>query len=372
MYPNILPANFYTPEGNIILPSTNIYQYQLPTLPSFPSLPNVVFQDRFLQSTQQPFFQDRFLQQAEPMIPSTYLEPTQIAKTLTSGSLDNLTNIVTPPTFTTVTEKYQILNLLGKGGQGAVYKAVKDGKIIALKVIDITDKNAEQATREIRALEKISQPECHPFLACYYNHFLDQMNRKLYIEMEYLEGKMLFPQWSSQFSGEFLYSNLLLVMDDLCTALMYVHSKGIIHRDIKPNNILISNENIPKLIDFGISCFTINCSSPGGNDMQCCKKDPGTLQYMAPETYVLRESYFTTDVWGLGVSIYVAATGFYPFNFTNARTIDDFRNIVVNQPIVPINTPNLRFNRIINSCLNKDYLTRISVEELQKLVRSVF
>jgi len=264
-------------------------------------------------------------------------------------------------------EKYRLIQKIGSGGQGSVYEAENkmNGRIVALKVLNIDSKNINSASRELATLEKISTPACHPFIVCYYNHYFDQINRQLFIEMEYIEGLTL-AKWARKFTGPSLHNKLLLAIDDLCKALLFIHSQGIIHRDIKPENIIITTENVPKLIDFGLSCFTQVCYQ----NVACCKQDPGTFPYMAPETYAVRESYFVTDVWSLGVSFFVVSTGLYPFNFSNAKTIDEYRYIVLNNRPLALTTPNEKLNMIVNSCLNPNPATRITIPQIQAIIRS--
>jgi serine/threonine protein kinase len=263
--------------------------------------------------------------------------------------------------------KYKEIEKIGSGGQGAVYKVqnLVNSRIVALKVVNITSRNASDAVKELASLERISKPTCHPFLACYYDHYFDSINKKLFIEMEYIEGQAL-NAWSKKFTGPTLYNNLLLVLDDLCKALSFIHSQGIIHRDIKPENIIVTNDNIPKLIDFGVSCFTILCYE----NLACCKQDPGTLPYMAPETYYLRESYYATDLWSLGVTFFVLATGLYPFNFSNAKTLEEYRAVVLNNRPLALTSPNEKLNLIVNSCLIRDPRTRITIPQIQDIIRA--
>lgn len=263
--------------------------------------------------------------------------------------------------------KYTLVEKIGSGGQGAVYKALNkvNGKIVAVKILNIDSRSIGNASQELSTLEKISIPNCHPFLICYYDHYYDLLNRHLFIEMEYIEGLVL-SQWAKNFTGPSLHNKLLLVIDDLCKALSFIHSQGIIHRDVKPENIIVTHDNIPKLIDFGLSCFPTPCYI----NLPCCKKNPGTLPYMSPETYSMQESYFASDIWSLGVTMFGIATGLYPFNFSRAKTLEEYSAIVLNSRPLTLTTPNEKLNTIVNSCLNPDPFTRITIPQIQAIIRS--
>ena len=304
-----------------------------------------------------------------PLLPTSPEYPTlpYSPNTLRTTPVNSLKVYSTLNNLSRGLEKYTLLEKIGSGGQGSVYKAVNktNGKIVALKILNIDSRNINEASQELSALEKISTPNCHPFLTCYYDHYYDSINRQLFIEMEYIEGLVL-SSWSRQFTGQELHNKLLLVIDDLCKALSFIHSQGIIHRDVKPENIIVTNDNIPKLIDFGISCLSMLCYA----NLPCCRQDPGTLPYMAPETYSLRESYYASDIWSLGVTIFVVATGLYPFNFSRAQTMAEYRTVVLNNRPLALTTPNEKLNSIVNSCLNPNPLTRITIPQIQAIIRS--
>src|SRR5207249_3713394 len=98
---------------------------------------------------------------------------------------------------------------------------------------------------------EISKPQCNPFLACYYNHFYS--DDKLYIVSEFIDGVTLDVYCDNLFSQKEyskLYRHLLLIVKDIVTGLKLVHGKGIIHNDIKPQNIIIDKDLTPKLVDF--------------------------------------------------------------------------------------------------------------------------
>ena len=117
-------------------------------------------------------------------VPATLLEDSN-AGSLVSTAVQENPILMAPNSFLPLygVNKYNLLEKIGSGGQGSVYRAENkiNGRIIALKVITVTDKNANDIKRELISLEKISLPSCHPFLACYYDHYLDQVNRFMFI-----------------------------------------------------------------------------------------------------------------------------------------------------------------------------------------------
>ena len=264
-------------------------------------------------------------------------------------------------------DDYLVIQILGSGGQGEVRKVRRksDGKVIALKILNVewgSDK-FNQAMNEVAMLEEISKPQCNPFLACYYAHYYDFVNNKFLIEMEFIEGttldKFIFNTESSNRN-----KYLLLILKDLITAIKLVHSKGIIHSDIKPDNILITKDLVPKLVDFGAGCKTSLCDK----EVQCCRGFVGTARYLSPEVITQRTRYFSSDIWSLGVTLYYCATKKYPFNF---GTIQDYQNIIriiISDTIIPLNTNNQLLNEIVNESLIKNPFNRISPEEISDML----
>ena len=272
---------------------------------------------------------------------------------------------------------YELLGKLGSGGQGTVWKArVKStGNIIALKIIKIKGTYnerqviANQTKIEIDNLVKISSPRCQPYLACYYASHFDPMRSEMLIEMEYVEG-MDLDKWARQNKSKpYFYAYLMAIMIKLCEAIQHINNLGLIHRDIKPQNILIRKDE-PVLVDFGLACQSKICRT-GTPDLSftCCYGKAGTPVFMAPET-IEDKSYFVTDIWGLGATIYYVASGRYHYPFVNVNdTKEVLQTIIYQQPFL-LNTPSYKLNNAINSCLNKNYLNRITVDQLLSLLLS--
>ena len=275
---------------------------------------------------------------------------------------------------------YLSIEILGAGAQGSVEKVrrKRDGQIVAIKVI--TSKNIEKAKMEVEILEEISRPQCNPFLACYLGHFYDFENGKFVIEMEYIPGKSLlkFIRETSSDTAESrssvparassskVYRYLLLILRDLVTGLELVHSKGIIHSDIKPDNIIITPNLVPKLVDFGLGCKASIC-----NGKECCDKElVGTPQFVAPETITRHVRYFASDIWSLGVTLYYCAVNNYPFPFRGLGTPEILGTIARSEPN-KLDTTNELLNDITNRCLIKNPFDRIFLSEISEKLKNI-
>jgi len=203
----------------------------------------------------------------------------------------------------------EILELLGQGGMGAVYKARQKqlDRLVALKILPPeVGQNAafaERFTREARSLAKLNHPEIvtvHEF-----GHTEDGL---YYFLMEYVDGTDLRHIIQA---GELTSDQALAIVPKICEALNYAHKKGIVHRDIKPENILLDTEGNVKIADFGLarlldkptSAYTLTQS---GQRM-------GTPHYMAPEQIEHpQEVDHRADIYSLGVVFYEMLTGELP------------------------------------------------------------
>ena len=211
-------------------------------------------------------------------------------------------------------DNYKIINKLGKGSFGSVYKVKNKitGEIRAMKIIKNTSINDSDGTanqkflKEIQVLKELE----HPNIIKIFEYYID--NKYHYIITELLTGGELY-EAILKFQ-KFNEKNAAKIMKQILSALNYLHSKGIVHRDIKPENILVQNDNKNnknyldeihiKLIDFGASNFFKE------NEILTLKV--GSPYYIAPE--VLNKSYNEKcDIWSTGVVLYVMLTGNFPF-----------------------------------------------------------
>jgi eukaryotic-like serine/threonine-protein kinase len=188
---------------------------------------------------------------------------------------------------------YEILEKLGQGGMGIVYKAhdTKLDRIVALKFLpsDIiaSDADKQRFIREAKAAAALN----HPNICTIYS--VEEHNGHQFISMEYVDGVNLRQQsagrgQTSELRGQtseaeergtlnLKHENAIYYAIQIAEALSEAHEKGIVHRDIKPDNIMVDSKNRIKVMDFGLAKFkgSINLTKSGGTI--------GTIQYMSPE-----------------------------------------------------------------------------------------
>jgi serine/threonine protein kinase len=202
----------------------------------------------------------------------------------------------------------EILELIGRGGMGAVYKARQPSldRLVALKILPPAVAGdpgfAERFTREARALARLS----HPNIVAVYD--FGQAAGLPFFLMEYVDGPNLR---EVERSGKLDPREALQIIPQICEALQFAHDEGVVHRDIKPENILLDKKGRVKIADFGIAKLvgqTVpDAALTGAGDVV------GTLHYMAPEQ---REKPLTVDhradIFSLGVVFYELLTGELP------------------------------------------------------------
>ena len=208
----------------------------------------------------------------------------------------------------TVANRYSLVKLLGKGGMGSVYSVedlVHKRQKIALKMIDTRILSPESLQRFKREFEIMTRLK-HPNLIRVYDLGYDTEIETYYITMEYLDG--LSVQESIEKYGAFDTDKAISILVDMCRALEFIHSRGILHRDINPRNIIASNGQT-KLMDFGLA-------DSGEGD----RKTKGTIAYMAPEIFK-GDMDCRTDIYALGCTFYEILTGSLFYANDNAQQI---------------------------------------------------
>lgn len=218
--------------------------------------------------------------------------------------------------------KYERVDVLGYGATGIVYLAWDSllRKQVALKEINVQAGDMERFLEEARLLDRLNHRNIVQV------HSVDRVDGKILIAMEYVPGINLQELLRQQ--GKLPVRQALDIAIQVLDALDYAHRNHIVHRDIKPGNILISKDGVVKLVDFGLATILGTGSYAGG---------AGTYVYMAPEDFEEEErSDHRSDLWAVGVTLYEMVTGHRPFNATNPKNPFSWQEAVQKQQPPPL------------------------------------
>jgi len=206
---------------------------------------------------------------------------------------------------TTFANRYEIIEELGKGGMGKVYR-VEDKKIkeeVALKLIKpeiASDKKTlERFSNELKMARKIA----HRNVCRMYD--LGEEKGTHYITMEYVPGEDL--KRLIRKVGQFGAGKTIFIAKQVCEGLAEAHRLGVVHRDLKPQNIMVDEEGNARIMDFGIARSIAGKGITGAGVMI------GTPEYMSPEQAEVKEVDQRSDIYSLGVILYEMVTGRVPF-----------------------------------------------------------
>lgn len=242
---------------------------------------------------------------------------------------------------------YQIIDKLGAGGMGVVYKALdlKLERTVALKFLHtdtaVSDRDKERLLREARAASALD----HPNIGVIYG-LEESDDRQLYIVMGYYEGETLARRMAR---GRISVPESIDLAIQLARGLSAAHARNIIHRDIKPSNIILTADNLAKIVDFGLARVIATPSMTQSGEIS------GTVTYMSPEQTLGKPVDQRTDVWALGVVMAEMLTGQNPFA---RETPSSVIFAILNQPPVLAGEIPPEVQSIIYRALSKDPSTR--------------
>ncbi|EFA22351.1 serine/threonine-protein kinase [Bifidobacterium gallicum] len=245
--------------------------------------------------------------------------------------------------------RYRLDSRLAQGGMGEVWKGydIQLGRPVAIKALRTDTGNQESKLRRLRAEARNSANLAHPNIAALFEYY--EKDGIGFLIMEYVPSDSLADVYR-RIGGPMDPLELLPILIQTARGLFVAHSRGIIHRDVKPANIMVSDNGEVKITDFGVS-YSTNQEQITQDGMVV-----GTAQYISPEQAQGQHATPQSDIYSLGVVAYEGLCGHRPF--TGATPVD-IAAAHVNNPVPPLpNTVDVQLREYVMYMLAKDPLDR--------------
>ncbi len=248
-------------------------------------------------------------------------------------------------------ESLYFLNEIGRGSYGNVYLVHNKKKLFALKTAEINQISLNKDKVHYYLNEKIIMQQVqHPFIVHLNNTF--KTRDYIFFIMEYVNGINMREYLNNRNKKQIrnleevkFYSAILF------NVLHYLTQRKIIHRDIKPDNLIINTNGYIKLIDFGVAKYLMK---------DYTNTVIGTPHYMSPEVILGKPYSFSVDYWSTGIVLYEIFYGRVPFGYDINDINDIYKDIIENNLILPSDQKNESFNNLLSLLLNKNSSNRIS------------
>lgn len=251
--------------------------------------------------------------------------------------------------------RYQILEFIGAGAHSRVARGFDPmiGRTVAIKLLSPELAHGEAGQRFLQEARVIGQIS-HSSITALHDMGIEESTSTPYLVLEYIEGQPLDRLLEK---GTLPYPRACAIIGDMAAALHAAHRKGVIHGDVKPANILITDEGRAKLSDFGMA--RLSAADSGGSPLL------GTPAYWCPEQILGKPQDARSDLFSLGVVLYEMVTGNRPFDGDSLQAICN--RVLSSTPLLPsrINSSlPAAFDQVITSCLAKDPGLRMASGEL--------
>jgi serine/threonine-protein kinase len=261
--------------------------------------------------------------------------------------------------------QYEILKLLGRGTSGTVYKARDHtiGTTVALKLIAGAVREKENAAQRLHHEIRIAYSVKSDYVTNLYSCFTNDSH--IGLVLEYVDGTSLYDLNRSQ--QKFSYQEITNIGRQIALGLQAIHDAGIIHRDLKLENILLDKSGIAKITDFGVSLVQPPLCDEDGtsiitDDTETRNKRAtqagkvvGTIHYLAPEYLAANQIDERSDIYAIGIVLYELVTGKFPYDYDTPMRLVEKK--VTSDPIAP---KNLRsdcppwLNSLIMKCMDRN------------------